>query len=155
MWLKYDILIQIRQAFISKKHDYSTAKLHNWFLLFGRFCKWRESESWGSEKWWEGKKQKPEDTTRRCDYHVAQKKKQLLNGYVFIPPNKLISAALKRSEEGNDWPQKILLSAYLTINRSRQTVYQQSTKCHFILQQRVWWPTECKQTDCFNFYLDA
>lgn len=39
-----------------------------------------------------------------------------------IPSNKLNSAALKRSEEGNDWPQKILLSPYLTIN-SWQTVY--------------------------------
>lgn len=39
-----------------------------------------------------------------------------------IPPNKLNSAALKRSEEGNDWPQKTLLSPNLTINRSWQTV---------------------------------
>lgn len=50
-----------------------------------------------------------------------------------IPPNKLNSAALKRSEEGNDWPQKTHLSPNLTINRSWQTVYQHSTKCYFVL----------------------
>lgn len=68
-----------------------------------------------------------------------------------IPHNKLNSAELKGTEEGNDWPQKKLLSPYLTINRSWQTVYQHSTKCHIMLLQRVWWTTECKQTDCFHF----
>ena len=53
-------------------------------------------------------RQKPEDTSRRCDVQVAQKKKQLLNGcflllcVLLILPNKLHSAALKRREEGND-----------------------------------------------------
>ena len=61
-----------------------------------------EVRSDGRRRRREEEKTKPEDTSRRCDYHVAQKKKQLLNGNVFIPPNKLVSAALKRSEEGND-----------------------------------------------------
>lgn len=95
-------------------------------------------------------RQKPEDTTqlwegfffslrwrrrrRRRRRETAAKWACFLLLCVFlIPPNKLNSAALKRSEEGNDWPQKTHLSPNLTINRSWQTVYQHSTKCYFVL----------------------
>lgn len=152
MWLKYDILIQIRQAFNSKKtkkpkrkHDYITANFHNWFLLFLSYCKVNVEEVRKCSS-----RQKPEDTTQLWEgffFSLRWRRRRrgrrretaakwacfLLLCVFLIPPNKLNSAALKRSEEGNDWPQKTHLSPNLTINRSWQTVYQHSTKCYFIL----------------------
>lgn len=152
MWLKYDILIQIWQAFNSKKtkkpkrkHDYITANFHNWFLLFLNYCKVNVEEVRKCSS-----RQKPEDTTQLWEgffFSLRWRRRRrgrrretaakwacfLLLCVFLIPPNKLNSAALKRSEEGNDWPQKTHLSPNLTINRSWQTVYQHSTKCYFVL----------------------
>lgn len=153
MWLKYDILIQIRQAFNSKKppkkqkENTITALLTS---IIGSYYFW-VTVKWMLRKW--GKEAADKNLRiqpsceRGCFLSLRWRRRRrgrrretaakwacfLLLCVFLIPPNKLNSAALKRSEEGNDWPQKTLLSPNLTINRSWQTVYQHSTKCYFVL----------------------
>lgn len=152
MWLKYDILIQIRQAFNSKKNKRQKENTITSLLtsIIGSYYFW-VTVKWMLRKWGKAAADKNLWIQPSCERvfflslrwrrrrrgrrrETAAKWACFLLLCVFlIPPNKLNSAALKRSEEGNDWPQKTLLSPNLTINRSWQTVYQHSTKCYFVL----------------------
>lgn len=73
----------------------------------------------------------PQETRRQCDFQVAQKK---LNEYVsicaafFIFANKLHSAPLKRTMEGNDGAQTILFSLFSPLMGAGRLA-SSATKC--------------------------